>query len=79
MLDKSSPIPLYYQLQNSILEYIRSESINPGDRLPSLNDLANDYGVSLAVVRQAVHGLVQEGIVEAHQGRQVEGDICWTA
>lgn len=69
MLDKSSPIPLYYQLQNSIREYIHSESINPGDHLPSLNELANNYGVSLAVVRQAVHGLVQEGIVEAHQGR----------
>ena len=69
MLDKSSPIPLYFQLQNSIQEYIRSESFSPGDRLPSLNDLANDYGVSLAVVRQAVRALVQDGIVEAHQGR----------
>jgi len=69
MLDKSSPIPLYYQLQISIQDYIHSEGINPGGRLPSLNDLANNYGVSLAVVRQAVHDLVQEGIVEAHQGR----------
>jgi GntR family transcriptional regulator len=69
MLDKSSPIPLYYQLQISIQEYIQSDRINPGDRLPSLNDLANNYGVSMAVVRQAVHGLVQEGIIEAYQGR----------
>jgi len=69
MLDKASPIPLYYQLQNSIRDYIHSEGITPGDRLPSLNELANNYDVSLAVVRQAVQGLVQEGVVEAHQGR----------
>jgi GntR family transcriptional regulator len=69
MLDKASPIPLYYQLQNTIRELIRSQRINPGERLPSLNDFASSYDVSLAVVRQAVHGLVQEGMVEAHQGR----------
>jgi GntR family transcriptional regulator len=69
MLDKSSPVPLYYQLQISIQDYILSEKIDPGGRLPSLSDLANNYGVSLAVVRQAVHDLVQEGIIEAHQGR----------
>jgi len=69
MLDKASPIPLYYQLQNSIREFISLKNINPGERLPSLSDLASNYDVSLAVVRQAVHGLVQEGIIEAHQGR----------
>jgi len=69
MLDKASPIPLYYQLQNSIREFISQKNINPGERLPSLSDLASNYDVSLAVVRQAVHGLVQEGIIEAHQGR----------
>jgi GntR family transcriptional regulator len=69
MLDKQSPIPLYYQLQISLQQYIRSENIHPGDRLPSLNDMALNYGVSLAVVRQAIHSLVQEGFVEAHQGR----------
>ncbi len=69
MLDKASPVPLYYQLQNTIREYIRFKKINPGERLPSLSDFASNYNVSLAVVRQAVHGLVQEGMIEAHQGR----------
>jgi GntR family transcriptional regulator len=71
MLDKNSPIPLYYQLKIAIQDYIRVNQFNPRDRLPSLNELSAQYGVSIAVVRQAIQGLVQERIVEAQQGRGI--------
>ncbi len=41
----------------------------PGSQLPSERDLANDYGVSRPVVREALAGLEEIGFIEIHPGR----------
>lgn len=63
-LDRTIPIPLYFQLENRIMEDIRAGKYPVGSRLPTENEWKEMYSVSRATVRQAISGLVQKGWVE---------------
>ena len=63
-LDKDTPIPLYYQIRQQIKQQIQSGELKPGDQLPTENELQEEFGVSRNTVRQAISGLVYEGLVE---------------
>jgi GntR family transcriptional regulator len=68
-LDRSSFVPLYYQLQENLKEQIESGMWLPGDTLPSEPELARRYGVSRVVVRQALAILEDDRQVIRVQGR----------
>ena len=68
-LDRSSFVPLYYQLQELLKEQIESGAWRPGAQLPSEPELARRYGVSRVVVRQALAILQDDGQVVRAQGR----------
>jgi GntR family transcriptional regulator len=68
-LDRSSFVPLYYQLQELLKEQIESGGWKPGDRLPSEPELARRYAVSRVVVRQALAILQDDGQIVRIQGR----------
>ncbi|MCC6616651.1 MAG: GntR family transcriptional regulator [Anaerolineae bacterium] len=68
-VDKSSPVPLYYQLQQGIIRLIEAGSLLPGDLLPSENELARRYSISPMTVRQAMAELVNAGYVRRERGR----------
>ena len=53
---------------DSILNDITNLEYNPGDRLPSENDLAAQYGVSRVTVRKALNMLLALGIIETRTG-----------
>jgi DNA-binding LacI/PurR family transcriptional regulator len=57
------------ELRESIRVAILGGDFRAGDRLPSENDLAAQYGVSRPTVREALGGLVQEGVLERFQGK----------
>jgi GntR family transcriptional repressor for pyruvate dehydrogenase complex len=48
---------------------IESGAFNAGDRLPSEHQIADQFGVSRAVVREAIGVLRHDGVVESYQGR----------
>ncbi|BAS27898.1 GntR family transcriptional regulator [Limnochorda pilosa] len=64
-----SPIPLYYQLREALVEKIRREGLNVGDRIPTEAELQQIYGVSRTTVRQALADLVRDGIIRRQRGR----------
>lgn len=68
-LDRSSFVPLYYQLQELLKEQIESGGWRPGDRMPSEPELARRYSVSRVVVRQALAILQDDGQIVRAQGR----------
>lgn len=69
MLDKSRPIPLYYQVKESLLEKIMSNQFKVGDLIPSESELQEEYNVSRITIRRAIQELVQEGHLYTRQGR----------
>lgn len=60
-LDKSIPIPLYYQLKEEILNNIKSGVYEQGSMVPKEQDLCDGLGISRTTVRQAISELVHEG------------------
>ena len=60
------PIPKL--VQNYIREYIINENLSPGDALPVHGRIAQELGVSVASVREAVRVLESLGIIEVRHG-----------
>ncbi|NNG00919.1 MAG: GntR family transcriptional regulator [Desulfobacteraceae bacterium] len=61
--------PLYAQLTDAISQYIKNESLVPGDPIPSENDLIKHYGVSRMTVRLAIQRLATQGAIRKIQGK----------
>lgn len=51
-----------------LLGTILRRSLLPGDRLPTEKELADQFGVSRTVVREAVRVLVAKGVIEVRRG-----------
>jgi GntR family transcriptional regulator len=62
-INRNSPVPFYYQLEEGIRALIREGGLNPGDMLPSEMTLATQFGVSRITVRQALKNLTNEGLL----------------
>jgi DNA-binding FadR family transcriptional regulator len=57
------------QIAASLVDYIVVENLQPGDLLPSTAKLAEDFGVSRPVIREALKALVGQGIIEIINGK----------
>jgi GntR family transcriptional regulator len=68
-IDKISPVPYYYQLEQLLREKIENGRLKPGDVLPSEAELCSIFRVSRTVVRQALNKLCQDGVVYKEKGR----------
>lgn len=60
---------LAHRVVAGLKDRILAGDLAPGARLPSENELIEEYGVSRTVVREAVTRLRAEGLVETFQGR----------
>lgn len=69
MIDKSSPIPVYYQLQEDIKNKINRGVWGVGECIDSERELSEQYAVSRMTIRQALGELVQEGILIREKGK----------
>jgi GntR family transcriptional regulator len=66
-MSPSRRVPLYEQIEAVLRE--RIHALQPGDRLPSDRDLADEFGVSFITARQAVSRLAADGLVTRQVGR----------
>lgn len=60
MIDKQSPIPIYFQIEALIDKQIKDGVLRPGEALPSEREFASEYGVSRMTIRQGITNLVQQ-------------------
>ncbi len=60
---------LYMRVRNDLLDRINRDEYAPGMALPSENDLAKIYGTTRLTVRNALDGLVEQGLVRRIQGK----------
>jgi GntR family transcriptional regulator len=68
MVDKTSPLPIYYQLEEEIKSLIENGELLPGDMIPSERELSEKYEISRMTVRQAINNLVNDGFLIRKQG-----------
>ena len=68
-VDRTSFVPMYYQLQELMKEQIESGAWPPGGLLPSEPELARTFAVSRAVVRQALAILEDDHQIIRIRGR----------
>ncbi|SHI28190.1 GntR family transcriptional regulator [Desulfosporosinus lacus DSM 15449] len=69
MIDKSSVIPIYYQLFKLLEEQIRRGDLKPGEAIPTEHEISSHFEISRMTVRRAIAELVSAGMVYAQQGR----------
>ena len=67
-LDPSDPRKRYQQVAGHLRASILTGDLEPGDRLPTVADLATEYGVSKTTVERAIDILKAEHLVVARQG-----------
>src|SRR5437588_6177919 len=68
VLDRTSPVPLYYQLAQSLETAIRSGRLSSGSHLDNELDLARQLGISRPTVRRAIALLANKGLVIRRHG-----------
>lgn len=68
ILDRASPVPLYFQVERLIELEIGAGRFAIGDRLPAEPDLADHFAVSRSVIRQALARLEQAGLLSRVRG-----------
>jgi len=68
-LDKSTPLPLHYQLTAVLREKLVYENWMIGDLFPTEKELMAQYELSSTTVRRALSELVLEGYLERKAGR----------
>lgn len=62
-------MPLYYQIQQRLMQQIHSGEYRPGQPLPSLQEIAARLGVSQMTARQAIRALCDQGLMYSKQGK----------
>ncbi len=63
LLNLQSKVPIYEQIQNQILKFIQAGVLKPGDKLPSVRQLAIDNGINPNTVAKAYTELEKNGFV----------------
>ncbi|HVL77034.1 MAG TPA: FadR/GntR family transcriptional regulator [Noviherbaspirillum sp.] len=67
----AAPAKMPDRVTQALLELIRGGAYPPKSRLPSETEMAQHFGVSRTVIREAVSRLKSEGLVESRQGSGV--------
>jgi GntR family transcriptional regulator len=64
-------VPLYSRLRQALHDRVASGEWQPGDRIPTIRELCEVYGVSRITVVQALDTLTHEGFLQRWQGKGV--------
>ncbi|WP_106977739.1 myo-inositol degradation transcriptional regulator [Streptomyces violaceorubidus] len=67
-VDRSSPVPLYFQLSQQLEAAIEHGALTPGSLLGNEIELAARLGLSRPTVRQAIQSLVDKGLLVRRRG-----------
>lgn len=67
-VDRSSPVPLYFQVAQGLQTVIESGQLPPGTRLDNEFSLADQLGISRPTLRQALQYLMEKGLLARKRG-----------
>ena len=67
-MEYNSSLPIYLQAANSIKRDIVTGKLSPGEKLPSVRDLAVEYTINPNTVSRVYKELEQEGVCFTRRG-----------
>ncbi len=67
-VDRRSPVAAYIQVAGFLREAIEAGEYEPGQRLPSITDLVQTYGIARLTAAKALRLLVTGGLATAPPG-----------
>src|SRR5205085_10334595 len=70
-LHQDDPAPVYVQIARRIRMGVADGTLQPGDHLPSVRDLAKKLGLSPNTVGRAYADLSREGVIKRSEERRV--------
>jgi GntR family transcriptional regulator len=68
VLDRTSPVPLYFQVAQALQTAIEGGQLPPGSRLENEIQLADNLGLSRPTMRRAMEYLVDKGLIIRRRG-----------
>jgi len=77
-LDRSSPVPLYYQVAERIESAITSHALPAGSRIENEIALSERLGISRPTIRRAIQEVVDKGLLVRRRGigtQVVQGQV----
>ncbi|MFA5688821.1 MAG: GntR family transcriptional regulator [Kiritimatiellales bacterium] len=64
-IDRASPVPKVRQIEHILRRKIEAKELSPGKKLPSMQDLAEHFGVSIGIIKLALRTLSFEGYLRS--------------
>lgn len=68
LLERSGAQPLHEQISDHLHRQLRKD-VQPGDQIPTEDELTRRYGVSRSTIRKAIERLVSEHVLTRHRGK----------
>jgi GntR family transcriptional regulator len=68
-VDPRSEVPIYQQLVDGVKAAVARGILHPGDKLPSVRELAGRIAINPNTIAKAYQELEREGIIETLRGR----------
>lgn len=68
-LDHRGRVPIYRQIVEQIRRLVEQGRLSPGERLPTIRDLAADLEINFNTVARAYRILHDAGLISTQQGR----------
>ena len=68
-IDESSSMPIWLQLRNRIVYLVTSGYYKPGDKLPTVRELAIHLKINYNTVNKVYLSLLHDGYLTSHKGR----------
>lgn len=68
-VDPRNPKPLHEQIKASIMDQIVLGALSPGDRLPSVREMAQSMRIAPNTIQRAYRELESSGVISSYMGR----------
>lgn len=68
-IDERSSMPIWLQLKNRLVYLITSGNLKPGDKLPTVRELAITLGINYNTVNKVYLNLLHDGYLMSRRGK----------
>jgi GntR family transcriptional regulator len=67
--NRKTSIPLYVRIESLVRNWILNGQLQPGDKLPTEEDLVKQFGVSKITIRNALSNLERDGLIVRNRAK----------